>query len=337
LKWYFVESGEGKAVFDFYDQANVRLGSYGSTEGLVNLTQLPLRPPTHLVISSLLVVGGCLWLASLSLGVAIAVPDPFSFCGMLFALPLTLGLALVQYRGTFRQSRSAARITSVALYVVGGLLLIAGVTSFGEILAEGIPIGGLLPLLLGLTAAGVACLSIGYWNGSWAYRLGRQVVWEKPKATSRYSRRELLVAMAVVAVFTAMTAYVVKTEPPPRAENVSASEARLHLPVGASNVSYARGARGLIAYEFDCDEVSFRNWFDEGIGTFESNAAQLPLEEITSPISITRYKSFLPLFQFQASPPINNGLHYAWTKEDRGVYAAYDRDAGRGYYYSHSH
>lgn len=297
------------------------------------MSPLSLRPPKPLVISSLLVMGFCLWLAAVGLGVAIAVPEPLSLLGLVFVLPLTLGFAWVQYRGTFRQSRSSARIASVALYVVGGLLLFACVTSLGE----GIPISGLLPMLAGLTAVGVACLLVGYWNASWAYRLGRQVVWDKPKATNRYSLRELLVAMAVLAAFTAMTAYVVKTEPPRWAENVSASQARLDLPDGASNISYARGARGLIAYEFDCDEVSFRNWFDEGIGTPESQAAQLPLEEIESPISITRYQALMPKSQLYSSQAITNGLYYQWTREDRGVYAAYDRDAGRGYYYSHTH
>jgi hypothetical protein len=190
--------------------------------------------------------------------------------------------------------------------------------------------------LLGLAAAGVACLVAGYWNASWAYRLGRQVVWEKPKSTKRYSIRELLGAMSVVAVFTAMTAYVVKTEPPPWAENVSASESPLHLLVGASNVSYARGVRGLLACEFDCSEATFRNWFDDGIGTCESAADQLPLREIASPVSITSYQGLLPKFLFQGSHSITNGLYYQWTQEDRGVFAAYDRDAGRGYYYSHT-
>jgi hypothetical protein len=34
---------------------------------------------------------------------------------------------------------------------------------------------------------------------------------------------------------------------------------------------------------------------------------------------------------------INSGLSYSWSKEDRGVHAAFDRTTGRAYYQAHFH
>lgn len=132
---------------------------------------------------------------------------------------------------------------------------------------------------------------------------------------------------AAVAVVAAMAAWAAKESAPNFAEHVPASMAPVSLPAGASDISFARVTGVVLAYEFNCDEADFRLW---------CAAERRPLSEIDRPVSIARYISLAPDASDTERHWITSGLHYSWTDEDRGVHAAYDRETGRGYYYSHS-
>ena len=109
------------------------------------------------------------------------------------------------------------------------------------------------------------------------------------------------------------------------------------MPDGATDVSYYRGFRGTRAFEFTIDEAGFRNWVSSGIGTIESNSAEVSLAEVTSAAKIVRYGDLSPEPDDPEEAVITEGLTYCWEKEDRGVYAMFDRTTARAYYFAHSH
>ncbi|MEM6471344.1 MAG: hypothetical protein AAF802_17415 [Planctomycetota bacterium] len=134
-----------------------------------------------------------------------------------------------------------------------------------------------------------------------------------------------------------MTASFIRSTPPRYAENVSVADAPFGLPPSAIDVSFCQGSRGTIAYEFTVDETSFREWVAEGIGSIESNASNTILEQITTPVSITRYNAYSSELNGPDSITVNNGLHYSWSLEDRGVQAVFDPNTSRAYYFAHSY
>jgi hypothetical protein len=135
---------------------------------------------------------------------------------------------------------------------------------------------------------------------------------------------------------TAVTSRFLRSAAPPFAENVEASAAPVDLPAGATDVSYAKGFRGTVAYEFTIDEEGFREWVAAGIGSFESRSAQVPLREIVFPARIIRYYFYADL-PGPDTATIEHGLDYSWSKEDRSVRAVYDRATGRAYYHAVYH
>ena len=143
----------------------------------------------------------------------------------------------------------------------------------------------------------------------------------------RFSLRELLLVVTVVAVICGLTSYIARGTLPRCAENVDRSKAPFDLPLEATDISYARGYRGTIIYEFTIDEDGFRKWVNSGIGSLESQSADVPLRPISSPVRIYRYNG-----QFAT---IKQGLYYSWSKEDRGVDAVFDSTANRAYYCAH--
>ena len=148
---------------------------------------------------------------------------------------------------------------------------------------------------------------------------------------------EILAMITVIAVVMALAAYFIRTSPPQYAENVSRDEAPFGLPACARDVSFCQGQRGTIAFEFAIDERGFIDWVKSGIGSFESEAAQIPLREITTPQKIHRYHLLVPGRTGADSITVSSGLYYHWSEEDRGVTAIFDRATRRAYYFSHSH
>ncbi|MEZ6089903.1 MAG: hypothetical protein R3C05_18120 [Pirellulaceae bacterium] len=148
---------------------------------------------------------------------------------------------------------------------------------------------------------------------------------------------ELLVAVTAIACVPALAVYFVRSTPPRYAENVPRDKAPFGLPAEASDVSFCQGFRGTIAYEFAIKEDAFIEWVESGIGSVESDAAKVAIQPITAPYSIPRYSSLMATLTGPDSITIANGLYYAWSKEDRGVHAAFDRSTNRAYYFAHFH
>ena len=58
---------------------------------------------------------------------------------------------------------------------------------------------------------------------------------------------------------------------------------------------------------------------------------------ITAPFKITCYSALSSELSGPDSITVTNGLCYEWYKEDRGIYAAFDRSTNRAYYSAHFH
>lgn len=231
----------------------------------------------------------------------------------------------------------AAFTSCVLLFAISGFTLVAFATAFGEMIVKGVQIPW-MSLGLPMLATGVVTCVTGWMNYSWSRHLKRSTTADERVADwAWFSMRELLVAVAIVACVTALVTYSARSIPPRYAENVSRDEAPFGLPAEATEISYCQGFRGTIAYEFTIGEKGFVEWVESGIGSFESNAANVSLEPIGVPYSIRRFYSLMANSTGSDSVTIADGLYYDWSQEDRGVYAAYDRTTSRAYYYAHFH
>jgi hypothetical protein len=283
-------------------------------------------------------IGGSLFVISAFIAASVTDSNPFAILGGLIVLPFCVLLAIQQYRGTFRRVPSAAMTASVLLYIFGGFSLFGGVTTAGEAVMVGDSLWLMFSFLIPMLAVATVAIAFGRMNARWCGKLRAAVAAGDAPANPRgFSLRELLLVVGVIAAMTTLTSQFIRTAPPRYAEHVEPSASPFSLPEGATDVSYCRGHRGTIAFEFTIDEAGFRGWVNAGIGSIESESANIPVREITSPFIINCYHALSPELNGPKEIAIANGLYYSWFKEDRGVYAAYDRDIGRAYYFAQFH
>lgn len=294
------------------------------------------KPTIALQILSSLVIAGSVFTFSVGISALTITWDPCSaLLAGAFFLPLSAALGLQQYRGTFWRNRKAALFAAICLFIVGGLLWLMFITNLGETLLSGERVGLLLdmfwPMLIVGTFAGIA----GWANLKWSRRLKVEGV-PTPVRRWQFTLRDLLVGVAVIAELTASVTILVGQISPQYAEHVAPEEVPFELPANARDVSYCRGVRGSIAYEFTIDEEGFKDWINSGVGSIESISANVTLNSITSPVTIARFNSLSSGLNGPQSITITNGLFYSWSKEDRGVHAAFDRNKSRAYFEAHS-
>jgi hypothetical protein len=286
---------------------------------------------------STIVIAGCVLLLAGAIAALAVTWDPCSVISGVVILPLPVTLGIQQFRGTFRCNSKAALISSMLLFVVGGFALLAFAVTLGDMILKGVRIpwlGVLLPMLVTGIVGGVAA----WMNLKWSRRLRRSA---ETTTTSpdlaRLSMRELSAAVAAIACVTGLSTYFVRSTPPRCAENVALDKAPFGMPAGATEISYCQGFRGIIAYEFTIDEKSFAAWVASGIGSLESDAANVSLQSIARPYTIERFYGLSADLSGPHSITITDGLFYDWSKEDRGVHAAFDRATSRAYYFAHFH
>jgi hypothetical protein len=289
------------------------------------------QPSKTFLAVSILVLAACLFLVSVGIACLTFLYDPCIFTAGVMIIPVPALLAFQQYFGTFRRRCGAAsRAGSLALLVSAFPFLFALVLIYGGIaLREMPPLGR----TLGASAFAAFFFAAGIMNLRWSSQL-QNAPQQPANERFRLSMREIFVAIGVVG---AMLCTIIYVRGPTKGydEDVTAEEARLHLPEGARRVSYARGSRGLIAYEFDTDEASFKKWVEGGIGSPESRQANVPLLPIVGVFTMQRYCFLLDRPNEPDEIEIRDGLHYTWSEEDRGVHAAFDRETNRGYFFSH--
>lgn len=269
-------------------------------------------------------------------GAALAVTwNPCAVIGGVMLLPIPTVLLFEQGRAIRPGSSRAARTSSILLFLIGGFAFIALGMSIGEMAMHGSfpPWKFALPFL----AVGAISCWAAWLNRRWSQQLtdfesqdGRP---EPPSSlTSRFG-----LPLAPIVCAAALGAYFIATEPPQFAEHVSRDLAPVDLPAGAVDVSYCLFVRGTVAYEFTISEQEFVQWAEGGIGSSESRGANVPVKPVNGAYSILRYSFFADELQEPNEAVVTDGLYYEWTKEDRGVYAAFDRKTGRAYYHAHFH
>ena len=295
------------------------------------------KPPIPLVVCSVAIIGVCALLISIFLAAFIAAWDPIAILGGLIIIPLAVLLAQRQYRGTFRNTANAARSSALLLLFASGFIFFLLISLLIESLYGLQPVP-LLSLVAPMFVIGLAGFYSGWLNLCWSRRLKSLAATTEWIVTpTGFSLRELFLGVSVIAILTGMTTYFLKTIPPQYAEHVSREKAPGNLPPGASDISFSQGGRGTIAYEFTIDEAGFIEWVNSGTGSFESEAANVSLKPITTPYEITRYGAFIANTNAPDSILVSDGLYYDWSKEDRGVHAAFDRKTNRAYYSAHFH
>lgn len=292
-----------------------------------------LKPSLSYVVVSCLTIAASLFLITLAISAFSRAWDPCSLLGGVVLLPLPSALAYQQYRAAFRLNRGAAKSAATLQFIVGAFsaaLFIICTTQF-------IKGGGYVPwleFLLPTFAVSVLSGVTGWLNVRWYRGLPDSI---EPLLGPRFSLRELLVAVAVLGAMIAITCSFIRSTPPKYAEHVDIADAPFGLPTTAIDISYCQGFRGTIAYEFTIDELKFREWVDSGIGSAESESANVAILQISTPINITRYNALSSDLTGPDSISVSAGLHYSWSYEDRGVYALFDSTTNRAYYFAHFH
>jgi hypothetical protein len=262
--------------------------------------------------------------------------DPCSMIAGVMILPVPIALGLQQYRGTFRNNSNAASTSSLILFIVGGLALAMVISALSEIASEArqIPWMACIPLL----ATGIVCGAAAWMNRSWAWRLEKSMtIAANTNESAKYSTQDRWAAVTAMICIIGLVIYFILAEPPQYAEHVSRDNALSSVPSQAIDISFCQGARGIVAYEFTIEEQGFVDWVQAGIGSIEAIAAKVPVRPIAKPYTIIRYNALTQKLSGPDLITISNGLYYEWTKEDRGVYAAFDRTTGRAYYHAHFH
>ncbi|QDT44951.1 hypothetical protein Pan241w_50680 [Gimesia alba] len=296
------------------------------------------KPSIPLVVCSILVLIASLILVALCIAMFFATWNPCSVFGGAILLPLPLVLAILQYYGTFHAKESAALTTAKLLFALGGFAFCAFIMTLGNLIFNQISLPW-VSLLIPVLTFGVVALFLGWLNLGWS----RQLKSSSPSKShtinsNRLMFRDLITGMIALTGVTILVVYFVQSTAPQYAENIPYNKAPFKLlPAGASNVSFCQGPRGTIACEFTIDEIAFINWVDSGIGSLESQAANISLQSITTPYTIRRFNNLSSDLNGSDFATISEGLYYRWSKEDRGVYAAYDRTKNRAYYFAHYH
>jgi hypothetical protein len=308
-----------------------------------------------LVLNGILLIGICIFLFSSGLGGLIADFNPCTALGaLIFELPaLCAGIAV--YLSVFRQKAAMARGLGILFQVLSGFVALGAVgaviewiwespawdTNFFLFVCQAILFAvylffsGRQQLRWNQTIQAIESESWVLDAGEIVENNGLRNIQEAEivRRPFQYSLGDLLGLVTVVAAIIGFTIWTICDYPPPFIEHATPEQAKLALPAGARDVCCRRGIRGCITYEFSIDEKGFFEWANSSTGTLESNAAGIPIEPVSGEFSIYRYAYFSHTGSASSDTArIVNGYCYHWSKEDRWVKFAYDKDTGRAYY-----
>ncbi|RCS44738.1 hypothetical protein DTL42_17625 [Bremerella cremea] len=259
---------------------------------------------------------------------ALIIPDGCTTFSAIIFLPWPVILAVVQYRGTFRRNPKSARIaflSSVFLAVLPFLVL-------GVVLTSGAAFAIRFSFWLKLMAASLLTLGMMLANGHWYWELKEAVTddWIGP-ASRIISLRESLLFVGAICVVLGVAVPIVHNTKPNQALHVTAEETPFSLPEGAYDVTYFRYFGGT-RFQCTAEEDAFLAWYDEGVGTLESLAANQPLDPIQKPTGTGVIVGFAANGPITEPQSVTSGWKYYWNREDRWVSVLYDRLNKRLYY-----
>lgn len=295
------------------------------------------KPSLAMLGAGILVIAGCTFTIAVAVAMLTVTWNPCSMISGCILLPLPSFVGIQQYRALFRASPSAAIVVAILSFFVAGVALFCLLVSVAEMLVQAGHFYFLTPhVFLGAVAASAAVAGWCNLHRSRQLKSLSATASAKP-AKTRLSLGDLFAGITVVAGVIGGATYMARSTPPRWAEHVSLDKAPFGLPPTATDISFGQGHRGTIAFEFTTDERTFVTWVNAGIGSAEAEMANISLVPITTPYTIRRYGFLKPNSVGLDSTTISNGLYYQWQKEDRGVYAAFDRAKGRAYYFAHFH
>ena len=219
------------------------------------------------------------------------------------------------------------------LFATAGLAALGLLMTTGEYISKGFDLPW-LELLFPMLGIGVVSAFAGWVNQSWAKSLPEHSAPERQRKLNAWDILALLASTAAVAV---LSYSMHRDSLPQYGEHVDRAHAPASIPAGATDISYCQGVRGTIAYEFTIDEAGFREWVAGGIGSIESQSANIPLKTITTPVAIGTYSRLSEELTGPELVTVEAGLYYSWSHEDRGVTAVFDSKRNRAYYAAHFH
>jgi hypothetical protein len=281
--------------------------------------------------------------------------DPFVWlCALIFVVP-SFVFARWQYSATFHGNQWSAAKLFVFLLIVGSVLTLGAGGAVIEPLANGIvpPRGYLLHLVVPLALVAVWLFFTAVLTRRWRKRMAKSCAAATVPsdaappplpADGRTSNRRILPSLSlrglvgfVVALSAAVAGFAFGRHDsvPRRQMHVTARESCLSLPDGAADVCVLRGFRGTITFEFGIDEAGFWRWTEPGLGSLESEAANVPIKAIEGSFAVDSCSE--DPNEYTVDHVIHRGWYYWWNREDRSVIYAYDSDTGRAYFHFNSY
>ena len=177
------------------------------------MTEWP-RPGWFLVVSSILLIGTCLFALSITIAGCCTAKDPLAIIEAIFVIPMVTTIGFQQYRGVFRNNPRAANMTAFVLMLLGGLPVFGCVVVLVQTAWEHRLSGRLFLVLSALGAIGTFCLLVAFAEHHWAYVLTharKSVAAEKQPKWRQFSLREMLLWTTVLAVTIGVTMWLIQS------------------------------------------------------------------------------------------------------------------------------
>ncbi|HEY2837907.1 MAG TPA: hypothetical protein VGJ26_02075 [Pirellulales bacterium] len=297
----------------------------------------PPKPGWLLIVSAVLVIAqSVFWTALAATGFNSLKLFEIVAC-MVILWPLAILVAWSQYAAIVRHSLSAANRIYALLFFLCSMWGLFLVVTLGEGISKGINLRFSWWLFAIVGAVVFQLLIAARESLRWKRTLATAESAGYVSQKRTYTLREMFAATGYIAAVLGVSTAMMRDPPAKFGEHVKRNEAPEDVPAGATDLSFGRGHRGTIAYEFLIDEQGFVDWVNAGLGSIEAQSSGAKLREINGSASIRRYPVFIPNHPGETSATVLHGLEYLWSKEDRGVHAIFDRDTNRAYYEAHYH
>ena len=294
------------------------------------MTDTP-KPGIPLIVCAVLVIAFCLFFISSWIGLVTFHLEFGTLLSGICFLPFTAIIAVLQYFAVFRRNARAAKSMGIIFYVL------AGVTLYGIALnIVGAALKNLaesIPSIIGFGVIGLLFLA-GYVIAGWLHlEYSRQLFANATdvvasNADFRFTTRELLVGVTVIALMIGLVSFFIRSAPPMYGEHVTAKDAQLSLPAGASDVCFYRRSLSCYWCEFTIGEPEFREWV-----TSRHSYDNAPILPITTPVTVSRYTGMTHDHVGPESVDVTNGFIRELRHPNGGGYqAVFDSDSQRAYY-----
>ena len=162
----------------------------------------------------------------------------------------------------------------------------------------------------------------------WARTLGIAQAGDTTRERPRFSLRELLVAIALLASVLGVSASILRQHPVRLAQRILAADCPFYLPATARDVSFCYSREGRLAYEFSINEAGAAAWAD--------NLNISHTTPIDGDFQMPRFGKLHPTMSRDQEATITSGWSSTKVINSANVVIAYDREKERAYYFTES-